>query len=35
MLRNVELRPMCKQDPPVLLALLDTRKAALDRLAAA
>lgn len=34
-LRNVHLRAMSKADPPVLLALLDTRKAALDRLAAA
>ena len=35
LLRNVQLRPMSKVDPPVLLALLDTRKAALDRLVAA
>ncbi|RSM47482.1 AraC family transcriptional regulator [Actinoplanes sp. ATCC 53533] len=33
-LRNVPLKRVSKADPPVLLALLDTRKAALDRLAA-
>ena len=33
-LRNVPLKQVCKADPPVLLALLDTRKAALERLAA-
>jgi AraC family transcriptional regulator len=33
-LRNVPLKQVSKADPPVLLALLDTRKAALERLAA-
>jgi AraC-like DNA-binding protein len=32
---DVHLKPVSKLDPPVLLALLDTRKAALDRLQSA